>query len=779
MVQARSLVLGAAATLGLCWGAVVGSGCGAPAEPGGGPSVVGERAAAAAETDRLRLLTWNVGGLSEPSTAVFEQAERVRQHADGFDIVLLNEVFDAKAREQWYQHLGDLFPFALTDIDGPGIDLDDSGLMVLSRLPFDRMWWPTADMPSQSGSVTLWAPEWFQKEVEVIGGLDLYTRFDEFRSGSGADGKKAKGAVMFHVWGGSRRYNIVATNLNRGKGEAALRREQLEDISTLINDRTNPDIDEETIVAGDFNIDAAEAGVFTYLDTTTPSVDFANSEYRATVWGKLHNQPFFDAWRTTSRFDAGVTGNLNLDDLGGGDPDAFAGRHRSEYFLIKGSRYHTPGALTWASPSAFMSSTGDPHCVNWVRTTLRSASSGHFGVALEMGPRSPHCNPAMALPGREDGVATELEFTRPGADAWLYFATPGTYTLGLGKGDRERGLAYEVFSEDNLSRGMGALPDHAKLVELAGSACGHAETCAFETERFFAGQKGFFVRIYSPDGLTTGPFRFYSLRHDCSSNETACELQPGAPPFGPSMPAGQPFVGHFTFHSMRTVNKNVPQTISFDVSTSTPLANVRLTTTRLGNSGSTSFRPSHHREHPEALAVEYQLKVERSTNNATYVIGAKTNLTWVSGSKDDTILPIYQAFANPPAAMKLVCQDESGADFAGEEEIRAEIYADGIFIAGPPLLFRNDLDAGEAMSMAGVPDFGFVEKAYIVVDELKGDVYGADVDDTATHEFTKLAPNTPHGQSRQEPIQLWNVADPTSNGPLMQLQYHISHGRVH
>ncbi len=781
MVHARSFARGAA-SLGL-WCALSSTGCGAQRGAGDGAD---ERVAATAArlsegpTERLRVLTWNVWGVGGPSGAVFEQAERVRGHADGFDVVLLNEVWGSKARKQWYEALKDEFPFALTDIDGPGVDFEDSGLMVLSRLEFQMTTDLSGNQSPQTGSMNLFAPEWFEQDVEAFGGIIRYARFDEFRSGSGPDATKAKGAVIFHLQSGSRRYNVVATNLNAGEAEGAVRREQLEDIATLVNARTSPDRDEETIVAGDFGVDAVEAGAPTPLDTASPTADFLNSEYRQAVWGDLHGLPFFDAWRTTSQQDAGITSNLGRAELAGADPDAFRGPHRYDYFLVKGQRYHAPGALTWASPSAFETATGDPRCVSWVRTTLRSSSSDHFGLAMEMGPRSPHCNPAIAKVGNVDGVATAVDLAAPGASAWFYFDTPGTYTLGLGQDEAKQGLAYEVFAEDNLSRGTGALPKHGRVVELSGPACGHeATTCAFETERFFPGQKPFYVRVFSPAGRTFGRFHFYSLRHDCSSPETACELQPGAPPIAPIVPTGQTFVGHFTFHSLPVVNREVPQTITFEVSTSTALANLRLTTSRLGNSGSTPWRPSHRREHAEARGVEYELKVERSIDSAAYSIGAKTNLTWVSGAKDDLLLPLYQAFAAPPAAMKLVCQDESGADFLDDEEIAATIVADGITIAEPPLLFRNDLDAHEAMDMSRVPDFGFVNEAFVVVNELTDDVYGAPVDDTATHFFTKLDPNDARGETRQESVQLWNTTWPELKGPLMQLQYYISHGRVH
>lgn len=788
MTIARSLISSAALALGVSW-AVLGGGCGATEE---GDEGVGQAASAVlteGDTERIRILTWNVWDVSDPSTAVLEQAERVLQHADGFDVVLLNEVFSDSARMHWYNHLKDAFPYALIEVDSSGIDLDDSGLMVLSRLPFEQA--PLQGTPiARTGTVDI-LPEDFKQRMDDAGGIDRFVRFDEFASGSGSDGTKAKGAVIFHVRAGTRLYNIVATNLQKGEDEGLVREQQMLNIETLVMDRINPDGTDETIVAGDFNIDASEPAIPEDLDSPVignPAFNpFFSTEYRSAVWTDLAGQPFFDAWRTTSSKDRGFTTNLGRGEDAGSDPDAFKGAHRTDFFLVDGRGYHTPNQATWALGSNIFpnapSMPRDPRCVSWVRTTLRSASSDHFGVAMEMGPRSPHCNPKLAFPGRQDGVSTTFDLTAPGASAWIHFPNPGTYTLGLGKDEQAQGLAYEVFAEDNLSRGIAAMPKHDEILELTGPACGQGvPDCAFETERFFTGSKGFYVRVFSPTGRTFGQFHFYSRRHDCSSIANACELAPGAAPFVPAVPTDRDFIGHFTFQAMQVINQDVPQTITFDLRTPTPDGLLRLTTTRLGNSGSTPWRPSFHREHIENRDPEYLLRVERSSWAVTYEIGATTNLTWVSGAKDDLRLPLQQAFASPPNAMKLVCQDEGGEDWAGEEEILATLVADGVVVAGPPYLFRNDMDAWEAMDMSRVPDFGFVNDAYLYVQELKDDYYGAEPEDHAVHNLVQLDRHVAGGQERQEPIQLWSIEDDLDGnataGPLMQFQYHISHGRA-
>ena len=738
-----------------------------------------------AATQRLRLLTWNTWQtagpfVGTPPIVAQEQALRIKYHADGFDIVLLNELWDANDRQQYLNILSSKYPYAITDIAGAGTDATGSGLLVLSRLPFVEANYENPGVPWQQGTVSLVAPAVYKQAV-ADRGYEHFFRFEEFRSGNRPDSYAAKGALMFHVESGGRRYNIVATHMQSGasSSDVAIRDEQFVDLGNLIRGRINVDLDEETIIGGDLNVDAVNAGWPIQLDSSSPSSQFLSSEYRQTIWGGMDGEPFFDTWRTTSQKDRGITNNLgDGDDVDQDDPTKFVGPHRYDYFLVRGGRYHSPGALTWQNGSAFMNASGDPRCVNWVRNTLRASSSDHFGVAMEMGPRAENCNPALARRPNPDGNPILVTIPSPGANVWLYYPAPGTYTLGFASGEADAGLKYEVFAEDNLSRGLTALPNHEEEKNLPTGQCGGEHPCAYVTNRFSTGLKGFYVRIYSPDGKTYGTSNFLALRHDCASREYACELTPGAAGFQPIMPINQLYTGHFTFNTMRTVNSEVPQTLKFDATTTTA-GYISMTVTRDGTEKATAWDTAVSDERKEAKAVEYLLQISRSADQVAYEVKASTNLTWVSGAKDDVIAsPSAPQYTRATIGMKLVCQNENGANFLGDEEISAQIVADGIPIAGPPLLFRDDLDAMEAMDMSAVPDFGFVESAKIVVNDHRGDHYYDTIEDSATHELTKLSPSESDGQQRQEAIQLRNVVFGT-NGPLMQYQYYISHGRAH
>ncbi|MCA9772951.1 MAG: hypothetical protein KC466_11130, partial [Myxococcales bacterium] len=52
--------------------------------------------------------------------------------ASGYDIIILNEIFDEDARDVFMRDLSFAYPYVVYYVAGPVLDLDDSGLMLFS-----------------------------------------------------------------------------------------------------------------------------------------------------------------------------------------------------------------------------------------------------------------------------------------------------------------------------------------------------------------------------------------------------------------------------------------------------------------------------------------------------------------------------------------------------------------------------------------------------------------------------------------------------------------------
>ncbi|MBL0198501.1 MAG: endonuclease/exonuclease/phosphatase family protein [Myxococcales bacterium] len=779
--------------------------------------------------------TWGVLGV-EPERAR-RLAQRIRDHARGFDVVLLNEVWGTGSnepsstaggifgavvgwflggpggavaggtlgstlagkpvprssgraqRDEYYDILKDEFPYVIYMTLGPGAgklwglgkDATDSGLMAFSRYPFVEAQNDGNTYPGDMGSV-----------VAISNGVfinpDPYIRFLEFNHscGSTTDQLAAKGVVLFHIAPPGGRINIALTHTQAESSECAVaaRERQLHYIRALIDDRVSPSRNQTTIIAGDLNID----GYIARDDSAeSPGTAPRAEEYRRRIWGNLDSRPYFDAWRTTSPRDEGTT--YNMGEYGGDLNTGYVGARRFDYFLLNGDGYHAPGALTWAAgtPSFPYATFSEPNarCVNWIRTTLHSTTSDHVGLAMELGPRAAFCNPAMATLPRTNGTPFGVALPTPGADAWFRLP-PGTYTLGLAKGEVESGMRLDVFSAENLSQPLRPLPRRQRVLTVEPARCSAGTVrnrvpCTYETDRFFGGDGELYLRVYSPDGLTYGEASLLVLKHDCASEDTACELLP-AKPLTPAVPLNKPYTGYFTFSSIATANPRVPQTLVFQGTTldgtdprspDLSLEREGLPVRSLLPSDSSAIAMTE-----EAHEANYLLKVSRPSDTTRYSVGVVTDLTYVSGAKDD-LPPWMTAGISPPPspiAFKLVCLEEGGLGI-GDEELSVKVVADGVQVAGP--IFRDDLDADEAMDLSAIPNFGFVKRAYLLIEEHDGDLVTDPVQDTATLELYKLDPMRPEGASHQQVITLHPVGDPrTLNGPTVQFQYHTSHSKV-
>ncbi|MFB9908377.1 endonuclease/exonuclease/phosphatase family protein [Allokutzneria oryzae] len=192
--------------------------------------------ATAAEAPPVRVLTHNVKFL--PKIAAPTDAQDTRagliataDYVKGYDVVVLNEVFDNPASEKLLQGLRAEYPYQTPVVgrgdsgwDGtygdPQFDLEDGGVAIISKFPFSAR--------------------------------NQYI----FTNGCGADGFSSKGFAHVRVTVRGLAVNVVGTHVQAddstcGSGRAgALRSEQFREIDSYLDQRVTG----TTIIAGDLNV---------------------------------------------------------------------------------------------------------------------------------------------------------------------------------------------------------------------------------------------------------------------------------------------------------------------------------------------------------------------------------------------------------------------------------------------------------------------------------------------------------------------------------------------
>lgn len=487
----RRLIVGIAASCIAC-------ASGTEPEKAGEIGTVAAPLVESASTTRLRIVTFNTWMLPpEAKGAPIDLADNYVERADAIadrilsateppDIVALNEVFSEEARDRLSDRLFGAYPYIVLKIEhSNAVDFEqDSGLMLFSKLPF-------ADFPnppsSSNAKVTtrrtgVGTEEWWGDTRFVPAQI-----YDETYCPSIVtveDCYAAKGVGMVRVVQGGRAYNLAFTHMQADmeSGDAraetrAVRDRQLRQIRAslqAVGANLASSSAEETLVLGDLNAE----GWIKHPTFGTPTGTVANpgpgmlaAEYGQGIWKQLDKASFFDVWRTTSPEDEGITNaaGTNL--------------ARFDYFLMNGA-----GHYDRTSPSLLLNNSfAQGGCPQWVRRTLQNAPSDHIGLALDVGPGSSFCAPALAdhVNGTTRSTLTGT-LTQPGENVWYRLDTPGTYSLGFLSGTDLDKIAFSVFPVGDLSHPL----ERSRLLQpgqVERPCPTPGALCQFDREVFFFG----------------------------------------------------------------------------------------------------------------------------------------------------------------------------------------------------------------------------------------------------------------------------------------------------
>lgn len=548
-------------------------------------------------------------------------AERLLARGD-LDAVVLCEVWDEDAKAELVRRLRPRFPHYVAKLDAHHLrrrlrlrlvarPLEDSGLMIFSRLPFAPLRDPRSRWPLVWGS---------SREVA----------FAPFEASEGVDAFATKGAAFVRLRAGPETtYGLVATHLQAGARHRSVRRSQLETLVRLVERVAD---DEPIVLLGDLNVDGRrrEPGS-EWCDVFGPG-------------GVLAAAGFEDAFVSSgSPRDAGVTAE---------------GGQRLDYLAVRSARR------------------GPRLVAQHVAPALRGLSD-HNGLVADLAFESPACRAATAAPLGEG--AHELVLTRPAAMAWRRVDRAGTYTIAL-EGPASPGLSWTVFSAEDLSVAVSG-PHARGVVDLD--------------------EPPYFVQVRAADRTWAGRLVLKARRHRGRSILDAIHVAPGAPP---AEPGALGAISWFVLDVQR-VYAGRPQEVRVVLETD-PGAEIRA---RLLDSRRRPVRVTPWTRAPRTLLAlsepgpaRFWLAVERRDPRAGFRVGWSTDLTRFHG-------------AEVPGAwnLELLCEDETGWDALGSDEIVLHVEVDGVARA----LRLPDFDVGEYRYLDALGSFAFVDRVRVWLEE--------------------------------------------------------------
>jgi hypothetical protein len=636
--------------------------------------VISKGAQHASYEDSVKLLTFNVRMIPETwddfccDISNKNRAELIGDliRAEDYDIVVLNEVFDEDSRTAFEDRLSGTFPYYVLKIDKP-TDMEDSGLMLFSRFPFEPL-----PNPDWMFSFPLLASPFIQAYSD---GADAWEKVAAIvypsESCDDYDCDSAKGVGLVRVrnpqTGHIMNVAFSHTQASYGDGDCeaevdgrsmqfALVQELLKVV--LGNNRLNA---EPVFLLGDLNLDGDQD--FAHI-TTNP--------------GYVHGGPCTSEsrWEWNMRF--GSPGTFFTDTL----MDSFVYEQQGL------DSYNNPVEFDWGLTAGLPVPTERLDYVLWSHDSryqvqhvtrehgLRVADgyilSDHIPVCANYNAATPHCNPMDAsVPAQDTLVPGNISKT--GGMQWYRIDEPGTYLVAVTGND----MAYSIYESKDLTTPA------PQYYEETGTIQVQQKPAIYVTApKFCMPEAPFYIRVYKTARNLTGSYQLAVHRMTGESKEEAVSLLPGAEwlEYGwPGVPLNQEDCVWFKLR-IDTADNPVPQKTQFRVAR---YFENNVTMTLLQEDGNTLAKddeaaPYGPQPNTWDLSIDLDylgtkpeilyLKVSRSYLWAiTFLIGWDTNLTVLHGMG-----------AVPGAVQEmLVCHTETDGGIDDLDETYITVVADG------------------------------------------------------------------------------------------------------
>jgi endonuclease/exonuclease/phosphatase family metal-dependent hydrolase len=378
----------------------------------------------------LRVGTFNARFLPHlPSNArrAAVLADRIQDGA--YDLIVLTEVFSGRARRVLAERLAPMYRWNVRYIGSRRIVREDSGLMLLSRLPFE----PLPASP-QFGHARIRA------SARGSSPDRSHVWFVEYGDCSSSDCLAGKGAGYVRVRYGGRPLNVFFTHMQAAYDHHSpqkqartrqVRSSQLGQLADLVRRAlgTSRAGTEHTLILGDLNVD----GVRTPAAGAAPETKGSEWTDMLSLLGAVFPRGLTDVWDRHAPF--GDPGNT----FPAWDPNA-----RRDYVL---------------------SSTADPdlplvvHHVALDRDLAKPYDGGahasdHLGVRVDLNLHQPGCHPldAHRVQYPHDGAVLHGTIDHPGGLQWYRIDHRGGVEIELGFPGANPGTALEVYQAGDISR---------------------------------------------------------------------------------------------------------------------------------------------------------------------------------------------------------------------------------------------------------------------------------------------------------------------------------------
>lgn len=525
--------------------------------------------------------------------------------------------------------------------------------------------------------------------------------FVQFSSSSGDDALVSKGALLVRFETSHGYVTVALTHLQASYDvvdqHAADRASQLAQVEALIEAALGPrpwSPHEHVVIMGDLNVGA--------IGSTEYDRVFASS-------GSLVSTHFQDGWSTfMPRADPGVTQHA----WDNKHPQAELQRNRLDYHLLYDPRPPAP-------PTSFVVGTGGqmvPKLAFQHMRIVHRTLSDHFALRGDLNEWRTGSSPAYAeaIDEAEKNGYRRVTLERAGQMMWLRFR-PGPYTFS-----RLPAVDLSVYLESNISDAWAPYREGVDLSRIQGAEGAWQDRGLPPVGTLFSAPEPFYVRLVAPDGYE-GQLAVGWHRHGGTSIDDAIPLFAQAPPRRTDFPEGQPLndrdeqwfsakigralssaVHNSLFyvdnHTGAPISLSIRSASGHELSAPPPSAGSRLEVTWAdqGDEGGKTF---------------YVVVSRGSTEQTSTAVGWRTALTYLW-------------------PLQLRCEDETGVDFLGADEITVQLAGDG-YDAGRR--DNDDMDTGESMLFDDAPGssarwlpFAFLEDAEVRVTEhdLDGDVDG-------------------------------------------------------
>jgi endonuclease/exonuclease/phosphatase family metal-dependent hydrolase len=372
-----------------------------------------------------------------------------------YDLILLTEVFSGRARRVLVEQLAHEYPWNVQYIGSKRVLREDSGLMLLSRLPFEAL--PTSGeynhrrvAASANGTTNDWPHVWF-------------VEYDDCCS---SDCLAGKGAGYVRVLCDGRPINVFFTHMqakydyHRPAKQARtreVRRLQLQQLAGLVSEvlGANGRARENAIVLGDFNVDGVRS---TEGGSLQPGADGDEWLSMLEHLNGLFPEELADVWdRHVPDSDPGHT-------FSAWDPHA-----RRDYVFLSVIDPASPLAVHHAALAYNLAGSNG---------RVDRTMSDHLGINVDLNLHQAGCHPRDAYPVGEltEAVTIDGRIRHPGGLQWHRAEVRGTFEVVLRFPRANPAAALEMYDAGDISRPLlptttnGGVDVDSRRYELAGEA---------------------------------------------------------------------------------------------------------------------------------------------------------------------------------------------------------------------------------------------------------------------------------------------------------------------